>query len=164
LVTLGSATTAPDGRYGIRIPDGLLAPEATGGVVNLEADSGGGSAFFPVAIRGMPGNASIAAVAHPTAANIAALSPSASPAHCGIAYERSLGKHWTRVGQTLWPGRTAACGVAAGLLLLAACGGPAVNDGPLGGAAPAAASARQSLQEVRWLLAKRSRTRGSKPR
>ena len=36
--------------------------------------------------------------------------------------------------RSLWPGRTAACGVAAGLLL-AACGGPAVNNGPLGGPA-----------------------------
>ena len=33
----------------------------------------------------------------------------------------------------LWPGRTARRGVAAGLLLLAACGGHGVNDGPLGG-------------------------------
>jgi hypothetical protein len=100
LVPLGSAVTAPDGRYQIRIPDGLLAPEADGGVVNLEADSGGGTAFFPVTIGRMPGNASVAAVAHPATANIAALTPSLAPAHCGVAFDRTLGKHWTRVGQT----------------------------------------------------------------
>jgi hypothetical protein len=36
--------------------------------------------------------------------------------------------------RSLWPGRTARCSAAAGLLLLAAaCGGTGVNDGPLGG-------------------------------
>lgn len=100
LVTLGSATTGPDGRYEIRVPDGLLAPEATDGVVNLEVDSGSGSAFFPVTIQRMPGNASVAAAAHPATANVAALSPVMPAAHCGVAYVRSLGKVWTRVGQT----------------------------------------------------------------
>ena len=35
--------------------------------------------------------------------------------------------------RSLWPGKTARCGAAAVLLLLTACSGPGVNDGPLGG-------------------------------
>jgi hypothetical protein len=99
-VLVGTATTDSSGKYSISMPVAMLAPEATGGVVNLEADSIAGSYSFPVVVTKHAGNGFLAA-SDPTV-NISS-SPAKFTCLGSWQYYGSLGKHWATVGQTYVP-------------------------------------------------------------
>ncbi len=97
-VLVGTATTGVDGTYSVSLPLAKLMPEASYGVVNLEADTKTGLFGFPVVVAKNSGNAYLAG------SDLVANVP-ASGTGCGGAwnYIASLGKHWETVGQTYVP-------------------------------------------------------------
>jgi hypothetical protein len=99
-VTVGTATSNSSGEYSVRLPVSQLMPEATDGVVNLEADSSAGSYSFPVVITKNAGNAYM--TGSDPVVNIAA---KPQPFAClGFwVYYASLGKHWATIGETYVP-------------------------------------------------------------
>jgi hypothetical protein len=100
LVLVGSATTAADGSYLVRVPEAALVPEATNGVVNMEADSGSASYSFPWAL-------SARAARQAAVSNLSSVTANLSngvPWVCGgVTKVASLGPQWARVGQTYVP-------------------------------------------------------------
>jgi hypothetical protein len=97
-VLVGTATTRANGTYSTNIPLAKLMPEASYGVVNLEADSAAGMYSFPVVVSENGGNSYLAG-SHPVI-NLTSDSPADHGCKGGWYYLYSLGKHWATVGQT----------------------------------------------------------------
>lgn len=95
---VGTTTTDASGHYSVSLPIAKLAPEATSGVVNLEADSKSGGAMFPAVINKNAGD-SYMATTDPVA-NLSGLPPCDG---AGWNYYKSMKKHWATVGQSYVP-------------------------------------------------------------
>jgi hypothetical protein len=100
---VGTATTDASGHFSVSLPVAQLAPEATYGVVNLEADSSAGSTTFPVVISRNGGNSFMPAV---PAVHIAG---KRGKWYCHGVWQlqKQLGAHWATVGETYVPGKQA---------------------------------------------------------
>jgi hypothetical protein len=105
VVSVGSGLTNSSGKYSVSLPVAKLGPEATEGVVNLEADTSGASYAFSVVVTRNGGNAYLA-----TSDPVINLSASSDRGGCPLQgtegsyrYYKSLGKHWATVGQTYVP-------------------------------------------------------------
>jgi hypothetical protein len=105
-VLVGRARTDASGRYSVSLPLAKLMPEASYGVVNLEADTSSAGDTFPVAVTKNTGNAYLAGSR--SVVNLAG-KPHGLPL-CGFGnwnYTKSLGKHWATVGETYVPSNQA---------------------------------------------------------
>lgn len=99
-VLVGTATTAADGTFSVAMPLAKLMPEASYGVVNLEADTTTAMFGFPVVVTKTPGNAYLAG-SHPV---VHLISTPRDDHGCGgigqWIYLKPLGKHYATVGET----------------------------------------------------------------
>jgi hypothetical protein len=101
-VLAGTATTDASGKYSVSLPLAKLMPEASYGVVNLEADTSSAGDTFPVAVTKNAGNAYLSGPA--PVVNLTD-EPGSLPA-CPFgnwSYAGSLGKHTATVGETYVP-------------------------------------------------------------
>jgi hypothetical protein len=101
-VLAGTAMTDASGRYSVSLPLAKLMPEASYGVVNLEADTSSAGDTFPVAVTKNAGNAYLSGPA--PVVNLTD-KPGRLPV-CPFgnwSYVGSLGKHTATVGETYVP-------------------------------------------------------------
>lgn len=97
-VLVGTGTTNSSGKYSISLPKAKLMPEATDGVVNLEADTKSGGYSFSVVVSKNAGNAYLAGPAP-----VVNLASNGDSCLGWWQYYASMGKHWATVGQTYVP-------------------------------------------------------------
>jgi hypothetical protein len=101
-VLVGTTTTDADGRYSVSLPLAKLMPEASYGVVNLEADTSSAGDTFPVAVTKNAGNTYLSGSG--PVVNLTS-KPDGLPL-CDFgnwSYLKSMGKHWATVGETYVP-------------------------------------------------------------
>lgn len=101
---VGTAMTGVGGTYTVSVPVAKLMPEASFGVVNLEADTKTAMFGFPVVVTKTPGDAYLAG-SHPVVNLIS--TPRDDNHGCGAFgvwhYDKQLGKHFAVVGETYVP-------------------------------------------------------------
>jgi hypothetical protein len=98
---VGTAETEADGKFSVSLPLAKLMPEASYGVVNLEADTTSATYSFPVVVTKNDGDAYLAG--SPSDVNLVANGDPSCDATGVWVYQGSLGKRWAVVGETYVP-------------------------------------------------------------
>jgi hypothetical protein len=101
-VLVGTANTDASGHFSVTLPLAKLMPEASYGVVNLEADTSSAGETFPLAVTRNSGDGYLDR--SDPVVNLTD-KPGGLPV-CGFGnwdYVASMGKHWATVGETYVP-------------------------------------------------------------